>query len=289
MDLLVTTVTLAAIYALVALGLSITWSGLGFLNLAQGVIFAGAAYGAWWTSQNISSAGPVMLAAGMGTGAILGGLVWILVFLPLDGRRNAVTRLMIATLALSLLGTNALLQIFGPRSKDIPPVFGTGKVDLLGTAITADSAGTIVSAAVLIALVLALMGRSRLGLGVRALTQNPEGAALVGIDRRTAALAILVVSGALTGVASVLLAGVFFVSPGAGYLPLIKGLIVALLGGLGSVPGTIVAALLVGAVEALTQTYIGSEFVLVTLFTLIAVVLLVRPRGVAGILESTRA
>jgi len=62
-----------------------------------------------------------------------------------------------------------------------------------------------------------------------------------------------------------------------------------MLGGLGSIPGTIMAALLVGGVEAVTATYIGQEWVLVTLFVLIAVVLLVRPRGLGGVLEAARA
>ena len=124
---------------------------------------------------------------------------------------------------------------------------------------------------------------------MRALTQNVEGARLVGIDRRTAAFAILLVSGALVGVAAVLLGPVYFVSYNNGLQPMIKGLTVALLGGLGSVRGTIVAGGIVAFVEATTATYIGAEDVLVSLFLLIAVVLLVRPRGISGILETTRA
>ena len=86
-----------------------------------------------------------------------------------------------------------------------------------------------------------------------------------------------------------LLGSVYFVSYDNGLQPMIKGLTVAMLGGLGSVRGTVVAAVIVAFVEAMTATYIGAELVLVSLFLLIAVVLLVRPRGLAGILETTRA
>ena len=72
-------------------------------------------------------------------------------------------------------------------------------------------------------------------------------------------------------------------------MPLVKGLVVAMLGGLGSIRGTILAALLVGGVEAVTATYIGQQYVLVTLFLLIVIVLLVRPRGLGGVLEAARA
>ena len=124
--------------------------------------------------------------------------------------------------------------------------------------------------------------KSRIGLGVRALTQNPEGAALVGIGRKQAAFAILIVSGALAGFAAVLLSQIFYPEPNIGYLPLVKGLIVALLGGLGSILGTVIAGLLIGATEAVTLHFLDASWVLLTQFALIAIVLLVRPRGVGG-------
>ena len=289
MDVLVTTFNLAAIYALVAIGISLAWAGLGFLNLAHGVTFAAAGYAAWWTAQHVSTSGPVVAAAAILMGAVAGLVICLVVFLPLDGNANWDTRTMIATLALSFIGTNALLEVFGPRNKSLPAVFGTDRFRIGDAQITADRSGAILSAIVVLGLVLLALGRSRIGLGVRALTQNTEGAALVGIDRKTAAFAILGVSGALAGLAAVLLAQVFFVAPNVGFQPLIKGLIVALLGGLGSIPGTVIAAVLVAATEALTASYLGGQYVLMTLFVLIAVVLLVRPRGVGGILETTRA
>jgi branched-chain amino acid transport system permease protein len=97
------------------------------------------------------------------------------------------------------------------------------------------------------------------------------------------------VSGALAGFAAVLLSQIFYPDPNIGYLPLVKGLVVALLGGLGSILGTVIAALLVAATEAVTVHYLNSSWVLVTQLVLIAVVLLVRPRGVAGIPEASRA
>jgi branched-subunit amino acid ABC-type transport system permease component len=198
-------------------------------------------------------------------------------------------RTLTATLALSLLGTNVLLEGWGPEYKAIPEIFGSGHFSLAGAVVTADKTGTIVSAIVVLAVAVVGLVRTRTGLGVRALTQNSEGAALVGIDLRMTAFAILAVSGALAGLASTLLAQTFYVLPEAGYVPLVKGLVVAMLGGLGSIPGTILAALLVGGVEATTATYLGQEWVLVTLFLLIAVVLLVRPRGLGGVLEAARA
>lgn len=289
MSIVVTAVNLAAIYSLVAIGLALTWAGLGFLNLAHGAIFTAAGYGAWWTSVHLSAAPPVVIAAGMVVGVLAGAFVGLAVFLPLDGRRNWEIRTLTATLALSFLAVNVFQETFGPSPKQLPTLFGGGRFHLGDTVVTADKTGAVVVAVVVLGLALAALLRSRLGLGIRVLTQDTVGAAIVGINRRALAFAILAVSGGLAGLASVLLAQVFYVSPNAGYVPLVIGLIVALLGGLGSVPGTIAAAILVAIVESLTATYLGGQYVLVTLFALIAVVLMVRPRGLGGLLEATRA
>ncbi len=286
---LITTINLAAVYGLIGVGISLTWAGLGFLNLAHGVTFAASLYGAWWAQENISDHASVIFLGGIVVGAFAGAVVWLSVFLPLDGKKNWDMRSIIASLGIAIIGVNTFLLVFGPQRKAIEYLFGTSKFEIGGSTITADKSGAIISASVVMLLVVVALMKSRIGLGVRALTQNAEGAALVGIGRKQAAFAILTVSGILAGFAAVLLSQIYYPEPNIGYLPLLKGLIVALLGGLGSIPGAVVAALLVGATEAVTAHYLDQSWILLTQFGLIAVVLLVRPRGVAGILEATRA
>ena len=193
---LVTTVNLAAIYGLIAVGISLTWAGLGFLNLAHGVTFAAAGYGAWWAQENISDHPSVIFLGGIVVGALAGAIICLSVFLPLDGKPNWDFRSMIASLGLAIIGVNTYLIVFGPQRKAIDLLFGTTKFKIGGTTITADKSGAIISATVVMILVVIGLVRTRIGLGVRALTQNPEGAALVGIGRKQAAFAILIVSGA---------------------------------------------------------------------------------------------
>jgi branched-chain amino acid transport system permease protein len=288
-DIVVTSLNLAAIYALVALGLAVTWAGLKFLNLAHGATFALAGVGAVLTAEHVSSSPPVVLLAGIAVGGLAGVLIWLVIYLPLDGRGAWETRSLTASLGLSLIGTYALLNWFGPSPRALPPIFGHWSITLSGTVVTADRVGTIACAAVVLPLVVLALRKTRFGLAIRAVSQNPEGAQLAGINRTAVALTILAASGALAGLASVLLSQTFFVSWQSGYTPLLEGMIVAILGGLGSIPGTIVAALLMGATEALTATYLNQGDVLLVQFALIAVVLLVRPRGVAGMLEAARA
>ena len=286
---LIVTINLAAVYGLIAVGISLTWAGLGFLNLASGVTFAASLYGAWWAQENISDHPSVIILGGIVVGAVAGAIICVSVFLPLDGKPNWDTRSMVASLGLAIIAVNTFFLVFGPQRKAIDLLFGTTKFQIGGTTITADKSGAIISASIVMALLVVGLLKTKIGLGVRALTQNPEGAALVGIGRKQAAFAILIVSGALAGFAAVLLSQIFYPEPNIGYLPLLKGLIVALLGGLGSILGTVIAALLVAATEAVTVHYLHAGWVLVTQLALIAIVLLVRPRGVAGILEGTRA
>lgn len=285
---LVNAITLACIYGTLAIGISITWSSLGLINMAYGFIFAFSGFGAWLAGQWISQHGVVVMAAGILTGALGGLLVCLVAFIPLHDKPNFTVRGMIATLAVSLVGTQALLWWFGPRNKTLPDIFGFGRYELGGIVLTADKLGTLVSAVVLLAAALLWLRSSRRGLEIRAMMMNPAAAALVGIGVRRTGLSVLALTGGLAGLAAVLLAQTYYVSPFGGVTPMIKGLSVALLGGLGSVQGAVIAAILLGFNEALTARYLGGQYVLITQFLLIIAVLLVRPRGIAGILDRAR-
>lgn len=285
---LVSAVTLACIYGLLALGVSIVFSSLGLINMAHGFSFALAGYGAWLAAQHLSVSAPVVLGAGLATGALSGLVIGGIAFIPLHDKPNFIVRSLIATLAISLLGSQALLALFGPNAKSLPALFGSANIEWAGLSLPPDKLGAIACSLALMGATLLWMTKSRMGLGIRAMMQNPEGAALVGIGVRGTALAVMAVTGALAGLAAVLLSQTYFVSPFAGTTPLVKGLIVALCGGLGSVPGALIAAALVGLVEALTGALIGGQYVLMTQFGFIILVLLVRPRGIAGLLDHTR-
>jgi len=286
--IVITTLNLTAIYGLLAIGIAIIWSSLNMLNMAHGFTFAASGYCAWVVSSNISPNPWTILVTGILSGAIIGILICAIAFIPLHDRPNFTVRSLIATLAINLLGTQLLLQVFGPRMKPLPKLFGSWSIAIGDTLLTADKLGTILSSAIILAVVLAWMARSRSGLQIRAMMQNPEGAALVGIGIRITAIRVMAITGALAGLASVLLSQTFFINPYSGLQPLIKGLIIALVGGLGSVSGAVIAAFFIGLLEALTATYLGGQYVLMVQILFIITVLLIRPRGVAGMWDEFR-
>ncbi|MGR8918396.1 MAG: branched-chain amino acid ABC transporter permease [Gammaproteobacteria bacterium] len=279
---------LACIYGLLAIGISITWSSLGLINLAYGFVFAASGYGAWLAAEHWSDHAAVVLGAGLATGALGGALVWLAAFLPIHDKPNFTMRGMIATVALALVGNQSLMWYFGPRAKALPEVFGYWQTDIGGITLTANTVGTVVSSIVLLAAVLSWMKSSRRGLEIRAMMMNPHAASIVGIGVRRTGLYVMLLTGALAGLAAVLLSQVYYVNPFAGNTPLIKGLAIALCGGLGSVSGAVIAAAILGLNEAITAATIGGQYVLITQFALIIAIILIRPRGIAGILDRAR-
>ena len=99
-----------------------------------------------WSRSTFPTWGPVLLAAGILTGALGGIFVCALAFIPIHDKPNFTVRGMIATLAISLIGTQALLWWFGPRAKTLPEIFGDWKVSLSGMVLTADKVGNVLLA-----------------------------------------------------------------------------------------------------------------------------------------------
>jgi branched-chain amino acid transport system permease protein len=281
-------IVLASIYGTLAIGISVTWSSLGLLNLAYGFIFAFAGYCAWEVAQLVSPWGPLVLAAGILAGAFAGIVVCAIAFIPIHDKPNFTIRGLVATLAINLIGTQGLMWWFGPRSKSLPEIFGSWKISLPGIVFTADKVGNVVTSILMLVVVLKWMRSSRRGLEIRAMMMNPHAASIVGINVRGTSFYVMAITGGLAGLASVLLSQTYYIAPYGGLTPMIKGVSIALCGGLGSVRGAVIAAIILGLNEALTSVMIGGQYVLITQFLFIILVLLVRPRGIAGILDKAR-
>lgn len=281
-------ITVACIYGLIAIAVSITWSSLGLINLAYGFVFTFAGYGAWLFARYVSEMPVLIAAAGIVMGAVAGVLVCLVVFIPLHDKPNFTTRGMIATLAISLIGSQSFLMFFGPRPKSLPELFGFWTVDFFGVTLTSDKIGIVLCSTLMLFVVVRWMRGSRRGLEIRAMMMNPHAASIVGIGVRSTGIYVMAVTGAMAGLAAVLLSQTYYIAPFNGLTPLIKGVSIALCGGLGSVQGAVIAAILLGLVEALTNEFLGGQYVLMTQFLVIIAVLVVRPRGISGLLDKAR-
>lgn len=286
--ILTNALVVACIYGLVAVAISITWSSLGLINLAYGFVFSFAGYGAWLVS-GLTGGNPFMIAAaGILVGALGGIIICLVVFIPLHDKPNFTIRGMTGTLAISLVGSQILLWQFGPRAKPLPELFGFWKVSLGDIVLTSDKIGIVACSILMLSAVLVWMKSSRRGLEIRAMMMNPHAASIVGIGIRSTGLYVMAITGGMAGLASILLSQTYYIAPFSGLTPLIKGVSIALCGGLGSVQGAVIAAVILGFIEALTSRFLGGQYVLITQFLVIILILIIRPRGISGLLDKAR-
>lgn len=285
---IINAVTVASIYGLIAIAVSITWSSLGLVNLAYGFIFSFAGYAAWLMATQVSKDPFLVAGTGIAAGALGGVIVCLIVFIPLHDKPAFTSRGMIATLAISLIGSQLFLMIFGPTSKSLPDLFGRWRTKIFDITLTADKIGIVVCSIIMLIIVVAWMHSSRRGLEIRAMMMNPHAASIVGIGIRRTGIYVMALTGAMAGLASVLLSQTYYIAPFSGLTPLIKGVSIALCGGLGSVQGAVIAAILLGLVEALTNKFLGGQYVLMTQFLVIILVLVIRPRGISGLVDKAR-
>jgi branched-chain amino acid transport system permease protein len=274
---------LGALYALMAAGLAAVWTTLGIFNFAHGAFIALGAY-IGWQIADAQGAG-LGLAAGVvvATVALFGfGILFHLVLVrPFERRADIVTASVITTLAGTAIIESAVNLIWGPRSKQLGRL-GSGEVDL--GLIRISNADLILVAVV--AATLAGLGwflrRSRTGRAMRAVSQNREAAELMGLDvPRLYALAFGL-SAAMAGLAGIFVGGLRFMTPTMGADPLMKALIVVILGGIARFTSPIYAALLVGLVESFSNYFVGLYWTPAVLFAIMIAVLIVKPSGLFG-------
>ncbi len=276
-----------SVYGLMAIGLTLIWGAVRLLNLAHGSLYVAGAY-AGWTVINVAGL-PLALAipSAVLAAAALGLVMHALFLRPMLGRPGWDSASIIATVGIGIALQAAALLMFGPRVKQIPAVAPGSFV--VGT-VRFSYQGLVVIAVAVVALTLLylFLRSSRQGMAIRAVSQEMDASALMGVPvERTYAL-VMMISAGLAGLAGVLLSSIFFLSPTSGFTPMIIALLVTIFGGLGSVKGTIVAAYLIGFFEAAVQVFVGPRFALPGLFLFMIAVLIVRPNGLYGVPEAQR-
>ena len=285
--LAITGLGLAALYFLVASGLSLVFGLADVLNFAHGLFLSVGAYATWWTATNVPGAGPDGLgfvfaaAVGVLAGAAVASLVELVLIWPLYSRT---IEQVLVTVGLSLAGVALLQATWGADPRPFPrPQWTRGVTSIGGANVPNASLMLILAAAVVLAALLAFLRFTRVGLVIRAGVENREMVTALGIDVRKAFTLVFAIGGAAAALAGAL-GGVYFgsVSPGQGGSLLIFAFIVVVIGGMGSVVGSAYAAVAVGLVQQFVNYYGTAGAGDICVVALLAVVLLWRPQGIAG-------
>lgn len=279
---------LGSIYAVMTVGLTLIYGALRTLNMAHGTLTMIGGFVAWIAAVSFGLPSLIGAGAAFVVAFVLGIAIYRLAVAPLIGHRDFELVGFISTLAVAMIVQNLMLVVFGARNKPVDPLL-PGSLPLpFQITVTWHQVLMAIIAIVVLLLLQLFLTRSRHGLAVVAVAQNLDAARLVGVDARRIYAATMGLSAGLAAIAGVLLAPIFFVSPNAGDLPLLKAIIVAIFGGLGSTRGTIVAAFAIGLVEAFASLYLGAKFALPVLFAVVFVALTIRPYGLFGLSQETR-
>jgi branched-chain amino acid transport system permease protein len=283
--LTVTGLGLGALYFLIASGLSLIYGLMGVLNFAHGAFLTVGAYAAWWTESKLgglSNLPRFLLGAlvGIAVGAVVGALVEVVLIRPLYKRH---IEQVLVTVGLALAVTALVQAIWGNDARSVPVPEWTQKASrVFGASIPNDRWVEIgVAIVVLVALEL-FLARTRYGLIIRAGVENRAMVTALGIDVRRAFTLVFALGGAAAALAGIL-ANVYFgtVDPARGTSLLIFAFIVVVIGGLGSIRGTAVSAVVVGLVQQYANYYASSGLGDLSVVLLLGLVLLARPGGLS--------
>ena len=280
-EVLVTGIYTGAIYALVALGLTVVFQPTRIMNFAQGeAVVLGAAVAYVVVTLNGGS-WPLAIVIGLVSAVLMGVVMERMIMLPvqLSGSRYA---WIIATLAVSMIMASAFNLWFLDVDALRPTAMLTGELNIFGLQIGWQQGLTI---AVVIAVVVAygeFLRRTVYGRAIRATAHNADTAVLMGIPVKLIIVLSFVIGTVITAVAGLLAAPVIFIAPASGLIFTIKGFIAAVIGGVGSPNGALVGGMTIGLLDTVVRSYVGGTAGNIAVFLALAAILVLKPAGLFG-------
>ena len=278
LEILIVGAVSSAIYAMLAVGFTLIFGVARILNLAHGSFYALGAYGAYFFTAHMKL--PLLPAAlcAIAVVAVFGILVERVLIRPM--RHSSLAMLMI-TLAVALVIEQALFLTFGSEYRNVPAFVDTkytiGGVDIGGARLLALGVGVVLIGALWL-----FIQRTRLGSAILAISQDPVAAQYMGIPSDRIFAVVMGISAALAATAGVLAGPFLTVQPTMWLLPIVKAFAIVVVGGLGSIPGSILAALMLGYAETIVAYMVSSSWTEIVSVLATLLMLVFRPAGIFG-------
>jgi branched-chain amino acid transport system permease protein len=282
---LINGLALGAIYALIALGYTMVYGVLRFINFAHSDVFMIGAFSGLFLAKalpgNSALIGVLVLLGAMGICALLGMVIEKLAYRPLRGRSTLTV--LITAIGVSLLLQNLGQRIFGANPRSFPALFPQHNFHLGGIVISsAQIMVFVVTILVLLALRYIVL-HTRTGTAMRALSFNPTAASLVGINNGRVISFTFALGSAMAAAGGILYASNYpSIDPLMGTLPGMKAFVAAVLGGIGNIAGAAFGGLVLGLVETTVVGFGGSTYRDAVAFAVLILILLLRPEGLLG-------
>jgi branched-chain amino acid transport system permease protein len=268
------------VYALLAAGLTLVFGVMRIVNVAQGALLVLSALLTFelWRRTGLDP----ILAATLTT-PLMFAVGWVIYRLFVARIRTApVSMTVLLTFALAITIEGAMGLTWKNVFRSVTPSYFNRSFHLGALFFPKAQVYGCVTAVLVLSGLYLLLTRTWAGRAIRAASENPQGSELVGVDVRGVAALTFAVAIATTGAGGSILSVLYAVFPASHYQWISRLLGIVVLGGMGSVPGALAGALLLGVAEALTATYVSTRWSVVVFYLVILVVLLVRPQGLAG-------
>jgi len=278
LEILIVGAVSSAIYAMLAVGFTLIFGVARVLNLAHGSFYALGAYGTYLFTSQFKL--PLLVAALLSIALVaVFGIVIERVFIrPMRSSQLAV---LMITLAVALVIEQALFLTFGSEYRNVPAFvdakFTIGGVDVGGARLLALGVSVVVIAALWL-----FIQRTRLGSAILAISQDPVAAEYMGIPSDRIFAIVMGISAALAATAGILAGPFLTVQPTMWLLPIVKAFAIVVVGGLGSIPGSILAALMLGYAETIVGYTISSAWTEIVSVLATLLMLIFRPAGFFG-------
>ena len=272
--------TTGAIYALIALGLTLVYGVLHILNFAHGAALTAAMYAVFLlvTLAKIDPYIAILIVAP--AFFVLGYLVQHYVIGPAAGDND--NAILLVTLGISIVIENLLLAIFKADTRTIDTPYAFDSIDLGFTMLAKPRVYALIIAVAVTLALGAILSLTDTGKAIRAVAKEKLGAALVGIDTPHIYAITFGIGAAVAAIAACLLMPTYYVTPRTGNAFVLVAFTIVVLGGMGSVAGCLIGALLIGVVESLSSLYLGESLGQIGIFIIFILVLLVKPTGLFG-------
>jgi len=281
---LLNALTLGSVYALFALGFTLVFGVLAVINLSHGALFMVGSYAALAMVTKLQAPLWLALLGAMLVCGTLGLLIDVLILKPLRLRNAPHLIPMIATIGVSIMLTTTAQGLFGAEAMRFPEeTLPAGEFIVGDVHVRALEIAIVLISFILMAVMFTILKRTQLGRALRAISESPKAAWLLGIPVERLFHATSFVAASLGGVAGVLIALDFnAITPGMGQPMLHKGIAVIILGGMGDIRGALIGGLFLGFAEVISKAYLSSQMGDAVAFGLLFLILLVRPAGLFG-------
>ena len=279
-----------SILALIALGYTMVYGILRFINFAHGDVFMIGAFAGFYLAPKVAVflpmpsiwSGLVVMAGSMVICAVLGILIERLAYRPL--RRSPKLTVLITAIGVSLFLEYAGQFIFGAAPKKFPEIIPVTHITQVGgLSITSSQIIVLAVTFTLLIVLRFIVLKTKIGMAMRALAFNPEAAALMGVNTDVVISFTFGLGSALAAAAGILFAVNYpAIDPLMGILPGLKAFVAAVLGGIGNLPGAVLGGFIIGTVETFVAGYISSTYRDAIAFAILILILLIKPSGLLG-------